>query len=79
MPATSKTKHSVRPDDDITRDVRQALKLDSDVPDQRISVQVRNGIVTLDGNVDASLQKEAAAEDAKKVSGVRSVINQIKV
>lgn len=79
MPATSKTKHSVRSDDDITRDVQQALKLDSDVPDERISVQVHNGIVTLDGNVDANLQKEAAAEDATKVAGVRSVINQIKV
>lgn len=78
MPAKSKTKHSVRSDDDITRDVQQALKLDSDVPDERISVQVHNGIVTLDGNVDANLQKEAAAEDAKKVAGVRSVMNQIK-
>lgn len=79
MPATSKTKHDVRSDDDIAQDIRQALKLDSDVPDERISVEVRNGMVTLDGNVDESLQKEAATADAKKVSGVSSVDNRINV
>lgn len=78
MPATTQTKHTGRPDDDIARDIRQALKLDSDVPDERISVQVHSGIATLEGNVDSSLQKEAAAADAKKVSGVHSVVNQIK-
>ncbi len=79
MPATTKIKHNVRSDKDIAHDIRQALKLDSDVPDERISVQVRKGIVTLEGNVDVSLQKEAAAADAKKVSGVSSVDNQINV
>jgi osmotically-inducible protein OsmY len=77
MPATAK-KHTGRLDDDIARDIRQALKLDSDVPDERISVQVHSGIATLDGNVDSSLQKEAAAADAKKVNGVHGVVNQIK-
>jgi osmotically-inducible protein OsmY len=78
MPATTKIKHAGRPDDDIARDIRQALKLDSDVPDERISVQVHSGIATLEGNVESSLQKEAAAADAKKVNGVRTVMNQIK-
>jgi peptidoglycan/xylan/chitin deacetylase (PgdA/CDA1 family) len=69
MPATTKIKHAGRLDDDTARDIRQALKLDSDAPDERISVQVHSGIATLDGNVDSSLQKEAAAADAKKVNG----------
>jgi len=79
MPPTAKTKHAGRPDDDIAHNIRQALKLDSDVPDERISVQVHSGIATLEGNVDSNLQKEAAAADAKKVTGVRTVINQIKL
>jgi osmotically-inducible protein OsmY len=78
MPATAKIRHPGRPDDDIAQDIRQALKLDNDVPDERISVQVHNGVATLEGNVDSSLQKEAAAADAKKVRGVRTVMNQIK-
>ncbi|MGP0072822.1 MAG: BON domain-containing protein [Bryobacteraceae bacterium] len=78
MPATTKIKHAGRLDDDIARDIRQALKLDSDVPDERISVQVHSGIATLEGNVESNLQKEAAAADAKKVNGVRTVMNQIK-
>lgn len=78
MPAPTKTKHRGRPDDDIAQDILQALKLDSDVPHERISVQVHKGIVTLEGNVDSSLQKEAASTNAKKVTGVRSIMNQIK-
>lgn len=79
MPATSRTKHIIRSDNDIAQDIRQALKLDSDVPDERISVQVHSGVVTLEGNVDASLQKEAAAADATKVNGVSTVQNRINV
>lgn len=79
MAATGKIRHGTRPDDDIARDVRQALKLDSDVPDERISIQVQNGVVTLEGNVESSLQKEAAAADAKKVNGVSGVDNRINV
>ncbi len=78
MPATARVKHAGRPDEDIAHDIRQALKLDSDIPDERISVQVHSGIATLEGNVDSRLQKEVAAADAKKVNGVRDVINQIK-
>lgn len=78
MPTTTKIKHAGRSDQNIAQDIREALKLDSDVPDERISVQVHNGIATLEGNVDSSLQKEAAGADAKKVSGVRSIMNQIK-
>ena len=79
MPAKGKTKHGARLDDDIARDIRQALKLDSDVPDERIRVQVHNGLATLEGNVEANLQKFTAESDARKVKGVVDVVNRITV
>ena len=68
-----------RPDNKIAEDIRQALRLDSDVPDERIRVEVHNGFATIGGSVDRDLQKEAAQNDAYKVSGVRGVTNQIEV
>jgi len=79
MPAKGKTKRGARLDDDIARDIRQALKLDSDVPDERIRVQVHNGVATLEGNVEANLQKATAESDTKKVKGVVDVVNRITV
>ena len=79
MVSKGKPKHGARLDEDIVRDIRKALKLDNDVPDDRISVQVHNGLATLEGNVEASFQKEAAEADAKKVNGVSGVINRINV
>ena len=79
MPAKGKTKRGARLDDDIARDIRQALKLDSDVPDERIRVQVHNGVATLEGNVEANLQKATAESDTRKVKGVVDVVNRITV
>jgi len=79
MTPKSKSQSDTRPDAAIAWDIRQALKLDSDVPDERISVQVHAGLVTLEGNVEARLQKEAAEADALKVKGVRGVTNRINV
>lgn len=77
MPAKRKAKPGARPDEDIARDIRHAFKLDSDVPDEHISVQVHSGWVTLEGNVEARLQTEAAEADAKKVRGVLGIDNRI--
>jgi osmotically-inducible protein OsmY len=79
MPARRKTKQSARPDDDIARDIRNALRLDNDVADERISIQVQSGSVTLEGNVEAALQREVAEADAKRVRGVVGVVNRILV
>jgi osmotically-inducible protein OsmY len=79
METKSKAKHSGRLDDDIARDIRQAMKLDNDIPDGRIRVDVQDGRVTLEGNVDTLFQREAAEADAKKVKGTHSVANRIEV
>jgi osmotically-inducible protein OsmY len=79
MKMKPKTASHLRSDSAIAADVRQALKLDSDVPDERITVQVHDGLVTLDGTLDASFQKEAAEADALKGKRVRGVTNRIHV
>jgi len=64
-------------DSDIARNIRQALKLDNDVPDEQISVEVSHGLATLEGIVETNLQKEAAEADVRRVKGVRDVMNRI--
>jgi osmotically-inducible protein OsmY len=80
MPAKGKAKQSTqRLDTEIARDIRHALKLDSEVPDERIRVQVQKGVATLEGNVETNLQKATAEADARKVKGVVEVVNRIAV
>lgn len=66
-------------DDQIAAGIRQALKLDHDVPDELVSVQVRDGVVTLEGDLQTLAQKDIAERDARNVKGVRSVISRIAV
>lgn len=73
------TKSNTRADEQIAEDVQRALRLDNDVPDERIRVEVNDGMITLEGSVDQSVQKEAAQDAANKVLGVRGVSNRIVV
>jgi osmotically-inducible protein OsmY len=45
----------------------------------RIEVSVANGVVTLKGRTESDKQKSRAEHLAKKVKGVKSVDNQIRV
>jgi osmotically-inducible protein OsmY len=67
------------PDDLIYDLVRQKLAGDKDVKGGALTVDVKNGAVTLSGNVQLPKQKEKAERLAHKVKGVKSVDNQIKV
>jgi len=49
------------------------------VPADRIKVTVDNGWVTLEGEVDWRYQKEAAERDVRYLTGVKGVINNIRV
>jgi osmotically-inducible protein OsmY len=44
-----------------------------------IGVTVNDGVVTLTGDVDTSEQRQRIGEAARSVSGVKSVINNIRV
>jgi len=70
-----------KPTDDnyIYDSVREKLASDSVVKGGAIDVDVKNGVVTLKGNVHEARQKSKAESLAKKVKGVKSVVNDIQI
>jgi osmotically-inducible protein OsmY len=64
-------------DDQLAKRAVDILDWDSVVPDRAIQVLVRNGWVTLTGDVDWHFQKQSAEDDIRKLSGVCGIINNI--
>ena len=69
----------MRTDSDVKRDVEDELKYDASVDSSDIGVSVKNGVVALTGFVHGYSQKLQAEADAKRVSGVLGVANDIEV
>jgi hyperosmotically inducible protein len=64
----------------LTGKVKSALASDAGAKTMtKIDVDSNNGVVTLKGRVDTADAKKKAAEIAKKVEGVKSVKNELKV
>ena len=74
--AAADNKHT---DDYITDSVRQKLAADTVVKGGDLEVLVKDGVVTINGKVRESRQRDKAERIAKHVSGVKSVVNNIKV
>jgi len=68
-----------RNDSDIAAAAVNALTWDASVPDDRITVTVRHGWVTLEGEVDWRYQKEAAERAVHKLIGVKGVTDDVKL
>ncbi len=68
-----------RTDSDVARSVRDALRQDVTVPDDRISTTVSEGVVTLEGNVELWSQRADAERAIERLSGVKGVINRIAI
>jgi hypothetical protein len=68
-----------RSDDRLREDVCDRLTEDAEVDAREITVQVRDGEVTLQGTVPARSMKRAAEDCAESVSGVQQVHNQLRV
>lgn len=69
----------MKTDNQIQSDVIDELKWEPTLNSSEIGVAVRNGIVTLSGQVDTYAKKLAAEKAAKKVSGVKAVAEDIQV
>jgi osmotically-inducible protein OsmY len=67
-----------RDDADIARAALAALKAHSDLPAD-LQLTVSNGWITLAGTVDWHYQKEEAERAVKPITGVKGVINEIKI
>jgi hyperosmotically inducible protein len=66
-------------DDFITDTIREKLASDTVVKGGSIEVVVSHGDVVLKGRVEEQKQRERAEKLAKKVSGVKSVKNDIEI
>jgi osmotically-inducible protein OsmY len=64
-------------DPEIARNAVTALETHFNVPDDRIKVTVKNGWVTLEGDVDWQYQKIAAESAVKNLTGVKGVTNRV--
>jgi hypothetical protein len=68
-----------RTDQQITSEVQAKINADSAFPDKQLAVTSANGVVTLSGNVSSDAARNAAANDAAQVPGVKTVINNLQV
>ena len=68
-----------KPDLDIRNDVLRELAWDSRIAEKQIGVQVDDGVVTLGGTVENWATRNAAAEAAHQVAGVKDVANELRV
>jgi osmotically-inducible protein OsmY len=66
-----------RTDTDIAQAAVSALRWNTMVPDEKITVSVSDGWVTLKGRVDWEFQRTAAANIIRDLAGVRGVTNEI--
>lgn len=68
-----------RSDTDIATAALDVLRWNTRVPKDRVTVAVRNGWVTLEGDVDAWHQKDAVEHVIRDLVGVVGITNDIKV
>lgn len=66
-------------DTEIANEVLSALKSNWSVPDDKVTVKVENGWVTLEGELTWNYQKEAAKSAVNYLAGVKGVTNNIKI
>jgi osmotically-inducible protein OsmY len=63
----------------LQQDVLNELKWEPSVDASKVGVSVADGVVTLSGEVSSFAEKWAAEKAAKRVHGVRAVVNKIEV
>jgi osmotically-inducible protein OsmY len=68
-----------RTDEEIKKDIIDHLYWDTRVDAADVTVEVKDGIVTLGGHVPTYLSRDAAARDAMLIWGIKDVINFIEV
>lgn len=69
----------MKTDSQLKHDVQEELKWEPSVNETGIGVAVHNSIVTLSGNVHSYAEKLAAEKAAKRVEGVKGVVEDITV
>jgi osmotically-inducible protein OsmY len=68
-----------RPDPEIAREAVQAIRSRLPIASQNIKVIVKEGWVTLEGEVEWNFQREGAATAVRRITGVKGVSNLIQL
>ncbi|HMG47824.1 MAG TPA: BON domain-containing protein [Allosphingosinicella sp.] len=68
-----------RLDREIAQDAVDALKRDLPISSQHIKVVVRDGWITLEGQVQWDFQRRMAESAVRKVAGVKGVVNLVRI
>jgi osmotically-inducible protein OsmY len=68
-----------RPDPDIARDAVAAIKARLPFSAENIRAVVKNGWVTLEGNVEWNYQRELAENAVRRIRGIKGVTNLIQL
>jgi osmotically-inducible protein OsmY len=68
-----------RPDPEIARDAASAIKSQLPISSEKIKAIVKNGWITLEGEVEWQYQRFTAENAVRRIKGVRGVINTIKL
>src|SRR5215467_637186 len=68
-----------RTDAELAADVQNKINSDTSFPDKGLQVSASNGVVTLSGAVSSEVARAAAAGDAAKIEGVKTVVNNLVV
>ena len=66
-------------DNEIDDRVRIKLAGDPDVKGNQLTVAVKDGVVTLRGKVESERAKNKASRLARKVKGVKNVVNELTI
>ena len=66
-------------DDSIHDLVKRKLANDPDVKGGALDIDVKDGVVTLRGKVETEKVKQKAERLAKKINGVKKVVNEIQL
>ena len=69
----------MKSDTEVKRDVEDEIKYDPYIDSTDIALSVKNGVVSLTGYACSYSQKLQAEADAKQISGVKAVANDIEV
>jgi osmotically-inducible protein OsmY len=68
-----------RTDTEIAQAALAAMKWHTVVPNDRVTLTVKDGWITLNGTLDWQYQKDAAARAVRDLTGVKGVTNDIRL
>jgi hypothetical protein len=75
---TAERLHKVA-DEQLAQDVKTALRSDPIVDDNHVTITVKNGVVTMQGFVQDAWDLMALRRVAKKVPGVKKIVNDVEL